>query len=119
MLRTLSCARLPAMRASARNRALTSSSSQPCSVRIFTATVRPITVSRARYTCDMPPPRNSSSSYLPIFAGSCMVVAGRLPAQPNVPTTPALALLRRHLHIGHVVFQVVHHDHRSVDLVAH
>ena len=40
------------------------------SVRILTATVRPMTVSRARYTCDMPPPRNSSNSYFPMRAGS-------------------------------------------------
>ena len=48
VLRTLSCEILPAMRASARKRSLASASSQPASVRILRATVRPITVSRAR-----------------------------------------------------------------------
>src|ERR1035438_6417774 len=82
----LSWEMLPAMRASARKRALTSSSWQPASVRILTATVRPMTVSRARYTWDMPPPRNSSSSYLPILAGSCML--GILPRGETACSPP-------------------------------
>src|SRR6185295_16873731 len=69
MLMMFSCAMLPDICASSRNRAFASASAQPCSVRIFTATGRPITVSRARYTCDIPPPRNFSSSYLPMRAG--------------------------------------------------
>src|SRR3954454_16758942 len=69
MLMMLSCAMLPDIWASSKNRAFASTSAQPCSVRIFTATGRPITVSRARYTCDIPPPKNFSSSYLPMRAG--------------------------------------------------
>src|SRR5450759_2394066 len=64
------------MRASCRKRSFVSESPQPSGVRILTATVLPITVSLARYTCDMPPPRNSRSSYLPRRAGSCMLLGG-------------------------------------------
>src|SRR5205809_86945 len=62
----------PAILASCRKRALDSGSAEASSVRILTTTSRSITVSRARYTCDIPPPRKSSSSYLPIIEGSCM-----------------------------------------------
>src|SRR5579862_572508 len=62
----------PAILASCRKRALDSGSAEASSVRIFTTTGRSITVSRARYTCDIPPPRKSSSSYLPIIEGSCI-----------------------------------------------
>src|SRR6185312_15879597 len=62
----------PAILASCRKRALDSGSADASSVRIFTTTSRSITVSRARYTCDIPPPRKSRSSYLPIMEGSCM-----------------------------------------------
>src|ERR1035441_7109050 len=74
MLMTFSWVTLAAVRASARKRSRASSSCAACSVRIFTATVRPMTVSKARYTCDIPPPRNSCSSYLPRRAGSCIKV---------------------------------------------
>src|ERR1700730_4893912 len=62
----------PAILASCRKLVLDSASAEASSVRIFTTTSRSITVSRARYTCDIPPPRNSRSSYLPIIEGSGM-----------------------------------------------
>src|ERR1700688_1619736 len=60
---------LDARRASSRKRVFASGSAAAVSVRIFSATRRPRTLSLARYTRDMPPPRNPSTSYLPTRDG--------------------------------------------------
>src|SRR5882724_5063838 len=64
-----SCAMLEASRASWRNFALASGSLAADSPRILSATRRPKTLSLARYTRDIPPPRYSSTSYLPMREG--------------------------------------------------
>src|SRR5579885_1250388 len=63
---------LLAVRASSRKRLRKSRSLLPASVRILSATVRPNSVSVARYTCAIPPPKYSRSSYFPIRAGRRM-----------------------------------------------
>src|ERR1700676_1115116 len=65
---------LDARRASSRKRALASGSAAAASVRILSATRRPRTLSLARYTRDMPPPSNSSTSYLPTRDGCSISV---------------------------------------------
>src|ERR1700681_3081418 len=65
---------LDARRASSRKRILASGSAAAVSVRILSATRRPRTLSLARYTRDIPPPRNSSTSYLPTRDGCSISV---------------------------------------------
>src|ERR1700681_2448945 len=65
---------LDARRSSSRKRALASGTAAAVSVRILSPTRRPRTLSLARYTRDMPPPRNSSTSYLPTRDGCSISV---------------------------------------------
>src|SRR3981081_2207116 len=65
---------LDARRASSKKRALASGSVEAVSAKILSATRRPRTLSLARYTRDMPPPRNSSTSYLPTRDGCSISV---------------------------------------------
>src|SRR5579872_3100470 len=85
---------LEARRASSKKRVLASGSAAALSVRILSATRRPRTLSLARYTRDMPPPRNSSTSYFPTRDGCSINV--------SLALVPVL-LLPRFLHGGSAV----------------
>src|SRR4051812_46550223 len=84
---------LEASRASCRKRSLAPGSAQAASVKILSATSRPRTLSRARYTRDIPPPKSSSISYLPTRDG-CSIRVSAERAQFSVP----VLLLPRFLH---------------------